>query len=73
MNFIDKTIILKDEEGNNVCIFVDKVAFIKEVERNGEKAALVGLMDGWAHTFIGEDICSFLRKINMGCEWCDCK
>ena len=74
MNFLDKTIILKDENEDDVCMFVDKISFIKEItHEDGGKALLVGMTGGVTHSFKGETICGFLRKINMGCEWCSDK
>ena len=32
MKFLDKAVILKDVEDNDICIFVDKVAYIKELK-----------------------------------------
>ena len=79
MQFIDKAIILKDIDGNDVCIFVDKVAFVKEynpdLKENDDSSSdvitRIGMISGDSHIFPNESICSFLRKVNLTCENCD--
>ncbi len=73
MNFIDKTLILKDLDENSVCMFVDKISFMKEGFYCGDTILTVNMIDGASHRFREETICGFLRKINMGCEHCDSK
>jgi len=70
MKFLDKAVILKDVEDNDICIFIDKVAYIKEVGST-PTITQVGMVNGVIHKFNNETICSFLRMINMGCEGCD--
>jgi len=70
MKFLDKAVILKDVEDNDICIFIDKVAYIKE-DNSNPPTVQVGMISGVIHKFNNETICSFLRMINMGCEGCD--
>tara|TARA_Y100000034_G_scaffold98624_1_gene120916 strand:- start:183 stop:404 length:222 start_codon:yes stop_codon:yes gene_type:complete len=70
MRFLDKVVILRDVDNNEVCIFVDKVVYIKEVGPN-PPTTQVGMSSGVVHKFHNETICSFLRMIKMGCEGCD--
>jgi hypothetical protein len=68
MKFLNKTIILTDVDNNSVCIFVDKITYIKEYVNR--KCVRIGTSDGVAHSFNDETICSFLRKVQLGCEEC---
>lgn len=70
MKFLDKAVILKDWENNDICIFIDKVAYIKE-DNSNPPITQVGMVSGIVHKFNNQTICSFLRMIKMGCEGCD--
>jgi hypothetical protein len=68
MKFIDKAIVLRDISDNEICIFVDKVSYLKEGKDKKELG--VGMVGGSYHVLKGETVCSFLSKINLGCEGC---
>ena len=70
MRFLDKVVILKDSDNSDVCIFVDKIAYIKELDTD-RSIIQIGMVSGTTHTFNNETICSFLRMIMMGSEGCD--